>query len=157
MIVVLKGLWKFEPHLHPWFKRFFGIRDFNWEVRICCKVPLHLCVSFFLLHSVPFFKKFASLRTLCPLKKTSHEFSLDLLAQILCQQHESFSFSCHCINLNCASIQFLNRNEIFIGFMHFQNWNFWWYWQLFNSSVLWLNCLIPWWIKMREEEKNSVF
>ena len=35
---------KSQSRLRSWFQMAFGIRDLNWQVRMCCEVPLRLCV-----------------------------------------------------------------------------------------------------------------
>ena len=39
--------YKCQSHLRSWFQTFFGICDFNWQIKMCCEVTLrlfHFCV-----------------------------------------------------------------------------------------------------------------
>ena len=35
-----------QSHLLSWFQISFGIRDLNWQFRMCCEVPLRFCVKY---------------------------------------------------------------------------------------------------------------
>ena len=38
-------VWKYQSHLWSWLQKFFRIYDLNWKVRMCCEVPLFLCLN----------------------------------------------------------------------------------------------------------------